>query len=44
VLRAVLGEMADDVLGSARVVPKRLLESGFSFAFPGIEDALRAAL
>ncbi|GHF81981.1 TIGR01777 family oxidoreductase [Streptomyces thermodiastaticus] len=44
VLRAVLGEMAQDVLGSARVVPSRLLESGFSFAFPGIEDAVRAAL
>jgi uncharacterized protein (TIGR01777 family) len=44
VLRAVLGEMAGDVLGRARVVPKRLLESGFSFAFPGIEDAVRAAL
>ncbi|MFE1755405.1 TIGR01777 family oxidoreductase [Streptomyces anandii] len=44
VLRAVLGEMAGDVLGSARVVPKRLLESGFSFAFPRIEDAVRAAL
>ncbi|MEV6617219.1 TIGR01777 family oxidoreductase [Streptomyces sp. NPDC051051] len=43
VLRGVLGEMAGDVLGSARVVPKRLLESGFAFAFPGIEDALRAA-
>ncbi|MEU0119581.1 TIGR01777 family oxidoreductase [Streptomyces bobili] len=43
VLRTVLGEMAGDVLGSARVVPKRLLESGFIFAFPGIEDALRAA-
>ncbi|MFE7648823.1 TIGR01777 family oxidoreductase [Streptomyces phaeoluteigriseus] len=43
VLRRVLGEMAGDVLGSARVVPKRLLESGFTFAFPGIEDALRAA-
>ncbi|MGX4692607.1 TIGR01777 family oxidoreductase [Streptomyces sp. JNUCC 63] len=44
VLRGVLGEMAGDVLGSARVVPKRLLESGFSFVFPGIEDAVRAAL
>ncbi|KUO13215.1 TIGR01777 family oxidoreductase [Streptomyces sp. DSM 15324] len=43
VLRTVLGEMAGDVLGSARVVPKRLLESGFTFAFPGIEDAVRAA-
>ncbi|MFF2851671.1 TIGR01777 family oxidoreductase [Streptomyces sp. NPDC058001] len=44
VLRAVLGEMAGDVLGSQRVLPKRLLESGFAFAFPGIEEALRAAL
>ncbi len=43
VLRAVLGEMAGDVLGSQRVVPKRLLESGFGFAFPGIEEAIRAA-
>ena len=43
-LRLALGEMAGDVLGSARVVPGRLLESGFSFTFPGIEDALRAAL
>jgi uncharacterized protein (TIGR01777 family) len=44
VLRAVLGEMAGDVLGSARVLPRRLLESGFAFAFPDIEGALRAAL
>src|SRR5690606_5187844 len=44
VLRTVLGEMAGDVLGSARVVPTRLLESGFRFAFPGIEEAVRAAL
>ncbi|MBV7694787.1 TIGR01777 family oxidoreductase [Streptomyces sp. TRM70350] len=43
VLRAVLGEMAGDVLGSQRVVPRRLLESGFGFAFPGIEEAIRAA-
>ncbi|MCW7946716.1 epimerase [Streptomyces hygroscopicus] len=43
-LRLVLGEMAGDVLGSARVLPTRLLESGFSFAFPTIDEALRAAL
>lgn len=42
-LRAALGELAGDVLGSQRVVPERLLESGFTFAFPGIEDAIRAA-
>ncbi|MEV7685195.1 TIGR01777 family oxidoreductase [Streptomyces bungoensis] len=44
VLRAALGELSGDVLGSQRVVPRRLLESGFTFAFPGIEDAIRAAL
>ncbi|MEU3981950.1 TIGR01777 family oxidoreductase [Streptomyces sp. NPDC026672] len=44
VLRAALGELAGDVLGSQRVLPKRLLESGFTFAFPGVEDAIRAAL
>lgn len=43
-LRVVLGEMAGDVLGSQRVLPTRLLESGFSFAFPGIEESIRAAL
>ncbi|MFI9752429.1 TIGR01777 family oxidoreductase [Streptomyces collinus] len=44
VLRTVLGEMAGDVLGSVRVLPTRLLESGFRFAFPEIEGAIRAAL
>ncbi|MCL6675012.1 TIGR01777 family oxidoreductase [Streptomyces panaciradicis] len=44
VLRTVLGEMAGDVLGSARVLPKRLLESGFTFTYPEIEQAIRAAL
>lgn len=43
-LRTVLGELAGDVLGSQRVLPTRLLESGFTFAFPGIEEAIRAAL
>ncbi|WP_432055299.1 TIGR01777 family oxidoreductase [Streptomyces sp. bgisy022] len=44
VLRTVLGEMSGDVLGSARVLPKRLLESDFRFAFPDVEGAVRAAL
>ncbi|MCX4909311.1 TIGR01777 family oxidoreductase [Streptomyces sp. NBC_00878] len=42
VLKLVLGEMAQEVLGSQRVRPVRLLESGFTFAFPGIEEAIRA--
>ncbi|MGW7048704.1 TIGR01777 family oxidoreductase [Streptomyces avermitilis] len=44
VLRAALGDMAGDILGSQRVLPARLLESGFAFAFPGIEESLRSAL
>jgi NAD dependent epimerase/dehydratase family enzyme len=43
-LRLALGDFAEDVLGSQRVLPTRLLESGFEFAFPGIDDAVRAAL
>lgn len=43
-LRLVLGEMAGDVLGSQRVLPTRLLESGFTFTHPTIDEAVRAAL
>ncbi|MEW1862653.1 TIGR01777 family oxidoreductase [Streptomyces sp. NBC_00669] len=43
-LRAVLGEFAGDVTGSQRVRPKRLLDAGFSFAHPDLDDAIKAAL
>lgn len=43
-LRLALGDFAGDVLGSQRVRPRRLLDAGFRFAHPGIEDAVRAAL
>ncbi|MEU5484183.1 TIGR01777 family oxidoreductase [Streptomyces mirabilis] len=43
-LRLALGDMSGDILGSQRVHPTRLLSSGFTFAFPSIEGALRAAL
>nr|WP_128643379.1 TIGR01777 family oxidoreductase [Streptomyces sp. SS] len=42
-LKIVLGDFAQDVLGSQRVLPARLLESGFDFAFPTIDDSIRAA-
>ncbi|MCT4353046.1 TIGR01777 family oxidoreductase [Streptomyces sp. Je 1-79] len=42
-LRLALGEFAADVLGSQRVLPSRLLESGFDFAFPTIDESIRAA-
>ncbi|MFD3543295.1 TIGR01777 family oxidoreductase [Streptomyces sp. NPDC058662] len=44
VLRIALGEFSEDVLGSQRVLPARLLGSGFAFRDPGIDQALRAAL
>ncbi|MEV4453381.1 MULTISPECIES: TIGR01777 family oxidoreductase [Streptomyces] len=43
-LRLALGDMSGDILGSQRVHPTRLLSSGFTFAFPSIEETLRAAL
>jgi hypothetical protein len=44
-LRLVLGEMADStLLASARVVPERLLESGYAFTHPDLETALRQML
>ncbi|GAA2600567.1 TIGR01777 family oxidoreductase [Streptomyces axinellae] len=43
-LRIALGEFASDVLGSQRVVPTALLGAGFTFAFPRLDDAIRAAL
>ncbi len=45
-LRAAMGkEMADELLlASQRVVPKRLLDAGFEFAHPTIEDAVQAGV
>ncbi|MET9483805.1 TIGR01777 family oxidoreductase [Streptomyces sp. NPDC006638] len=44
VLRAALGELSSDILTSQRVLPGRLLESGFTFAFPTVGEAVRSAL
>ena len=44
-VRLLLGEMGRALLlGSARVVPRRLERAGFHFRHPGLESALRAAL
>ncbi|MER5353041.1 TIGR01777 family oxidoreductase [Kitasatospora sp. NPDC002551] len=44
VLDAVLGELAVEVVGSHRVVPRRLLDAGFRFEHPDVDAAVRAAL
>lgn len=43
-IRALLGDLATELLGSRRVVPRRASELGFDFRCPDIEDALRAIL
>ena len=45
VLRLMFGEVADAaMLASARVRPRRLIDSGFAFDHPHLEDGLRALL
>jgi len=45
VVRLIFGEMADALLlASQRAQPKRLLDTGFTFQFPGLEAALRHLL
>jgi uncharacterized protein len=43
-LRAALGELAQELLGSRRVVPRAARERGFAYRHPRLESALAAAL
>ncbi len=43
-LRLALGEFADNVLASQRIIPQRLLDSGFTFTHPTADEAIRAAV
>ena len=43
-VRAALGELAEELLGSRRAVPKRAQELGIRFEYPSIDAALRAEL
>jgi len=43
--RLLFGEMADALLlGGARVIPRRLQDTGYRFAYPRLEQALRHLL
>jgi NAD dependent epimerase/dehydratase family enzyme len=45
VLRQVYGQIADEILlSSARVVPAKLIRSGYPFRYENLEDALYQAL
>ncbi|MBK1786191.1 TIGR01777 family oxidoreductase [Prauserella cavernicola] len=44
-LRVALGESADEmILSGPRAVPRRLLDAGFDFGHPGLDEALTAVL
>jgi uncharacterized protein len=43
-LRLALGDYAEQVLCSRRVLPRRLLDAGFEFRYPTIDTAMSAAL
>lgn len=43
-VRAALGGISDDLLGSLRVVPAALTDAGFTFADPDLASTLRSAL
>lgn len=43
-MRLLLGEQADLLLEGQRVVPARLLDSGFVFAYPRVREALQACM
>ncbi len=45
VLKAVIGEFAEEgLLSSCRAEPKGLLESGYQFLYPNLDDALKLVL
>jgi hypothetical protein len=43
-LQAAFGEMSGMLMASQRALPKRALASGYAFAHPGLDGALRALL
>jgi uncharacterized protein (TIGR01777 family) len=43
-LRLLLGGLAGDILSSARVLPRRLLDAGYRYRYPLLRPALAAAL
>jgi uncharacterized protein (TIGR01777 family) len=40
-IRLILGEFGDVLLKGQRVIPRRLLQAGFKFLYPDIEEALK---
>lgn len=43
-IKALAGPVASEILGSVRVEPRRLLDEGFHFLHPTVEEQVKAAL
>lgn len=43
-IRLILGEFGDVLLKGQRVIPHRLLDAGFQFRYPDIEEALKSII
>jgi uncharacterized protein len=43
-MRAGLNDLAWEFLGSIRLVPRKLLDAGFTFTYPDVEDLVRQAV
>jgi hypothetical protein len=44
IIKLILGEFGSVLLKGQRVIPRRLLDAGFKFKYPDIEDALRSII
>ena len=40
-IKLILGEFGSVLLKGQRVIPRRLLDAGFKFKYPNIEEALK---
>jgi len=43
-IKLILGEFGSVLLEGQRVIPRRLLDAGFQFRYPDIEEALKSIL
>jgi NAD dependent epimerase/dehydratase family enzyme len=43
-IRLVMGEFGEVFLSSQRMIPDRLLKSGFSFQYPDLKGAIEAVV
>jgi len=44
IIRLMLGEFGSILLKGQRVIPRRLLDAGFKFKYPNIEEALKSII